>query len=231
MRTLITVPTYNEKENVANIVEAILKVAPDVDVLIADDNSPDGTGQIVREMMTREPRLKLLSRPGKQGLGKAYLAAFEWAFKAGYDAVVEMDADFSHRPEDLVQILKALPDHDFVVGSRYVSGGGTENWPLIRKVISKGGSLYSRTILGYPIRDWTGGFNAWKRATLEGIDYKNVKSEGYSFQIELKYKSCKAGFKGTEVPILFADRKAGASKMSAKIFVEAFYRVWVMRFA
>ena len=230
MRTLITIPTYNERENIANIVRAVLAANPQVDVLVADDNSPDGTGAIVREMMTTESRLKLLSRPGKQGLGRAYLAAFEWGLTNGYDAVVEMDADFSHRPEDLNQILKALPSHDFVVGSRYVAGGRTVNWSLLRKIISRGGSLYSRFILGYPLRDWTGGFNAWKRATLEGIDYKTVKSEGYSFQIELKYRSCKAGFKGFEVPIVFEDRRVGQSKMSLKIVVEAFYRVWVMRF-
>jgi dolichol-phosphate mannosyltransferase len=231
MRTLITIPTYNERENVAQIVKAVFAANPHVDILIADDNSPDGTGAIVHDMMKTEPRLKLLSRPGKQGLGRAYLAAFQWAIEQGYEAVVEMDADFSHRPLDLVKILAALPQYDFVVGSRYVAGGGTENWSLLRKLISRGGSLYSRYILGYPLRDWTGGFNAWKRATLEGIDYKTVKSEGYSFQIELKYRSFKSGFKGFEVPILFEDRKAGTSKMSLKIVIEAFYRVWVMRFA
>jgi dolichol-phosphate mannosyltransferase len=231
MRTLITIPTYNERENVANIIRAVLSANPQVHILIADDNSPDGTGAIVREMMTTESRLKLLSRPGKQGLGRAYLAAFQWAIENGYEAVVEMDADFSHRPEDLKNILLELPHYDFIVGSRYTRGGGTKNWSVLRKFISRGGSFYSRTILGYPIFDWTGGFNAWKRETLEGIDYKTVKSEGYSFQIELKYRAFKAGFKGLEVPILFEDRKAGTSKMSMKIVVEAFYRVWVMRFA
>jgi dolichol-phosphate mannosyltransferase len=231
MRTLITIPTYNERENVASIIDAVLRANPQVDILIADDNSPDGTGTIVRELMSKEPRLKLLSRPGKQGLGRAYLAAFQWGFENGYEAVVEMDADFSHRPEDLKKILSELPNYDFIVGSRYASGGGTRNWSLLRKLISRGGSLYSRLILGYPIFDWTGGFNAWKRKTLDGIDYKTVKSEGYSFQIELKYRAFKAGFKGLEVPILFEDRKAGTSKMSLKIVIEAFYRVWVMRFA
>ncbi len=231
MRTLICIPTYNERENVANIIRAVLAVNPQVHILIADDNSPDGTGNIVRDLMTNEPRLKLLSRPGKQGLGRAYLAAFEWGIENGYDALVEMDADFSHRPEDLKNILSELPNYDFIVGSRYTRGGGTKNWSVLRKFISRGGSFYSRTILGFPIFDWTGGFNAWKRATLEGIDYKTVRSEGYSFQIELKYRAFKNGFKGLEVPILFEDRKAGTSKMSMKIVIEAFYRVWVMRFA
>lgn len=231
MRTLITIPTYNERENIANIVQAVFLENPDVHILIADDNSPDGTGAIVRDLMSKEPRLKLLSRPGKQGLGRAYLAAFEWALENGYDAVVEMDADFSHRPVDLKKIIAELPNYDFIVGSRYTRGGGTQNWSLLRKFISRGGSLYSRMILGYPIFDWTGGFNAWKRKTLEGIDYKTVKSEGYSFQIELKYRAFRAGFKGKEVPILFEDRRVGKSKMSFKIVIEAFYRVWVMRFA
>ncbi|MCM2282889.1 MAG: polyprenol monophosphomannose synthase [Bdellovibrionaceae bacterium] len=231
MRILVIIPTYNERENVAAITRAVLDAAHEVHVLVVDDNSPDGTGQIVRELAAQEPRLKLLSRAGKQGLGKAYLAAFEWAIENHYDAVVEMDADFSHRPEDLVKILAALPTADFVVGSRYVRGGATANWGLMRKIISRGGSFYSRLILGYPLRDWTGGFNAWKKSVLEGIAYKSVQSNGYSFQIELKYRSLRAGFKGAEVPILFEDRRVGKSKMSLKIVIEAFYRVWVMRFA
>lgn len=230
MQTLVIIPTYNERENIAAITRAVLDAASEVHVLVVDDNSPDGTGTLVAELTANEPRLKLLSRPGKQGLGRAYLAAFEWAIANGYDAVVEMDADFSHRPADLVQILKALPHADFVVGSRYVSGGATKNWGLVRKLISRGGSLYSRIILGYPLKDWTGGFNAWKKAVLEGIDYKAVQSNGYSFQIELKYRSLRKGFRGTEVPILFEDRRVGNSKMSLKIVLEAFYRVWVMRF-
>lgn len=231
MRTLVIIPTYNERENIAAITRAVLDASTEVDILVVDDNSPDGTGALVREIMVNEPRLKLLGRPGKQGLGRAYLAGFEWALVNGYDSVVEMDADFSHRPQDLVKILAALPDADFVVGSRYVRGGSTLNWGLARKIISRGGSLYSRLILGYPLRDWTGGFNAWKKPVLEGIDYRSVKSNGYSFQIELKYRALKAGFRGTEVPILFEDRRVGSSKMSLRIVLEAFYRVWMMRFA
>jgi len=230
MRTLVIIPTYNEKDNVAAITSAVLEQAPGVDVLVVDDNSPDGTAAIVESQMTNQPRLRLLRREKKEGLGRAYLAAFRWAIEQGYDAVVEMDADFSHRPVDLSKILAALEKSDFVVGSRYIAGGGTVNWGLLRKLISRGGSLYARTILGYPLKDWTGGFNAWKKSVLLGIDYLGVKSEGYSFQIELKYRSLKNGFQGQEVPILFEDRRVGQSKMSAKILFEAFLRVWQMRF-
>jgi dolichol-phosphate mannosyltransferase len=230
MKPLVIIPTYNERENIANISAAVFAQNPDVEILVVDDNSPDKTGELVQTLMKSEPRLHLLSRPGKQGLGRAYLAAFAWGLERGYDLLVEMDADFSHRPEDLTRLLKAVPAVDFVVGSRYVPGGATKNWGLIRKMISRGGSLYSRLILGYPLRDWTGGFNAWKAPVLKGIDLPTVRSEGYSFQIELKYRSLKSGFQGQEVPILFEDRRAGQSKMSMRIVIEAFYRVWMIRF-
>ncbi len=235
MKSLVIIPTYNEKENVEAITTAVINATDsNVHVLVVDDNSPDGTGQIVRELIEKsggdQSRLKLLSRPGKQGLGRAYIAAFRWGLERGYDTLVEMDADFSHRPEDLVQILKAVSTTDFAVGSRYVDGGRTVNWGLMRKIISRGGSLYARMILGYPLRDWTGGFNAWKRNVLETIGLDQVRSEGYSFQIELKYRSLKCKFKGVEVPIVFEDRRVGKSKMSSRIVIEAFTRVWGMRF-
>ncbi|MNJ98538.1 Undecaprenyl-phosphate mannosyltransferase [compost metagenome] len=230
MKTLVVVPTYNESENIQALVPAILAKNLGVDILVVDDNSPDGTGNIVREMQTRIPQLNLLSRPGKQGLGKAYIAGFRWGIDKGYEAIVEMDADFSHRPEDLGPLLKTLQNNDFAVGSRYVEGGRTVNWGLIRKIISRGGSLYSRMILGFPLNDWTGGFNAWKKEVLHGIDLSSVQSNGYSFQIELKYKALKKGFKGAESPIVFEDRRVGQSKMSLKIVLEAFYRVWLIRF-
>ena len=230
MKTLVVVPTYNESENIQALVPAILAKDLGVDILVVDDNSPDGTGNIVREMQTRIPQLNLLSRPGKQGLGKAYIAGFRWGIDKGYEAIVEMDADFSHRPEDLGPLLKTLQNNDFAVGSRYVEGGRTVNWGLIRKIISRGGSLYSRMILGFPLNDWTGGFNAWKKEVLHGIDLSSVQSNGYSFQIELKYKALKKGFKGAESPIVFEDRRVGQSKMSLKIVLEAFYRVWLIRF-
>ncbi len=230
MKKIVIVPTYNERENIQNIVPAIFAQNLGVDILVVDDNSPDGTANCVREMQNQFAGLNLLSRPGKQGLGKAYLAGFRWALDQGYDAVVEMDADFSHRPKDLGPLLDKLHQADFAIGSRYVSGGGTVNWGVLRKLISRGGGLYSKIILGYPLNDWTGGFNAWKKEVLLAIDLSSVKSEGYSFQIELKYKALKKGFKGVESPILFEDRRVGQSKMSLKIVIEAFYRVWLIRF-
>lgn len=229
MKALIIIPTYNEKENIRNIVQAVFAQKLGVDILVVDDNSPDGTGQIVQEMQKSEPRLHLLSRAGKQGLGKAYIAGFNWGIEKGFDVLTEMDADFSHRPEDLGPLLNTLKDHDFAVGSRYVEGGRTVNWGLMRKIISRGGGIYSRLILGFPLNDWTGGFNAWKKEVLQGIDLSTVASNGYSFQIELKYKAMKKGFKGAESPIVFEDRRVGQSKMSLKIVLEAFYRVWLMR--
>lgn len=245
MRALVIIPTYNELENVRPLTAEIFNTIDlaiesgelsglQFEALIVDDNSPDRTDDAVREIQKTAAfgtRLNLLSRPGKQGLGKAYLAGFAWGLERDFDVLVEMDADFSHRPIDLVKLLKAmLNGADFAVGSRYVEGGGTQNWGLGRKIISRGGSLYSRVILGHPLNDWTGGFNAWKAATLRGIGLERVKSEGYSFQIELKYRSLEAGFNGLEVPIQFEDRRVGQSKMHARIVFEAFGRVWGMRF-
>lgn len=230
MKTVICIPTYNEKENISNIVPAVFSQNLGVDILVIDDNSPDGTGSIVQDMQKKFPQLHLLSRAGKEGLGRAYLAGFDWALKNGYEGVVEMDADFSHRPQDLGPLLQSLKSADFAVGSRYVKGGGTVNWGLMRKIISRGGGIYSRIILGFPLQDWTGGFNAWKAETLRKMKLETVKSNGYSFQIELKYKALKAGCKGVESPIIFEDRRVGHSKMSSKIFLEALYRVWLLRF-
>lgn len=230
MKPLVIIPTYNERENIAAILPEVLKQGRGLDILVVDDNSPDGTAQIVTDFRAGEPRVHLLSRAGKEGLGRAYIAGFKWALQNGYDAIIEMDADFSHRPQDLGPLIDALGTHDFAVGSRYVRGGGTVNWGLTRKIISRGGGIYSRLILGYPLNDWTGGFNAWKKQVLETIGLDGVKSNGYSFQIELKYKSLRKGFRGVEVPILFEDRRVGQSKMSLRIVLEAFYRVWMLRF-
>lgn len=230
MKALVIIPTYNEKENIQNIVQAVFAQNLGVEVLVVDDNSPDGTARIVQEMQKNNPKLHLLSRPGKQGLGRAYIAGFNWGIDHGFDVLTEMDADFSHRPEDLGPLLGKLKDHDFAVGSRYVEGGRTVNWGLMRKIISRGGGIYSRLILGFPLNDWTGGFNAWKKEVLQGINLSTVTSNGYSFQIELKYKALRKGFKGAESPIIFEDRRVGHSKMSLKIVIEAFYRVWLMRF-
>lgn len=230
MRALVIIPTYNEKENISLIIGEIRRYLPEVHILVVDDSSPDGTGEIVQSLKNQDQRLHLLSRRGKEGLGKAYLAGFEWGIQNGYEVLVEMDADFSHRPVDLVQILKVIPDYDFVVGSRYVPQGGTINWGIWRKIISRGGSLYSRLILGFPLNDWTGGFNAWKVETLKKINLSSVESNGYSFQIELKYKAMKAGCQGFESPIVFEDRRVGNSKMSSRIVFEALVRVWMLKF-
>ena len=234
MKSLICIPTYNEKDNIEAIVSEVLQVTgSETHVLVIDDNSPDGTGEIVKRMQSDSVRLHLLARAGKEGLGRAYIAGFKWALEKDYDVIVEMDADFSHRPEDLLKLLKAIESVesvDFAIGSRYVADGRTVNWGLVRKIISRGGSLYTRMILGYPVADWTGGFNAWKKQTLRAIDLDQVKSNGYSFQIELKYRALKASCRGIEVPIVFEDRRVGQSKMTLKIVTEAFTRVWGMRF-
>jgi dolichol-phosphate mannosyltransferase len=230
MKTLIIIPTYNERENIAKIVPEIFAQGLGVEILVVDDNSPDGTGDIVKDMQKNFKELHLLSRQEKNGLGRAYIAGFKWALQNSFQAVTEMDADFSHRPQDLKALLQCLNTADFAVGSRYVPGGATINWGFMRKLISRGGGLYSRLILGYPLRDWTGGFNAWKAETLEKIGLDGVLSNGYSFQIELKYKAMKAGCKGVESPIVFEDRRVGQSKMSSKIVLEALYRVWLLKF-
>lgn len=229
MKKLVIIPTYNERENISELLPVVRNLDESPDVLVVDDNSPDGTAKVVERLAANDNQIHLLSRPGKAGLGKAYLAGFQWGLEQGYEVLVEMDADFSHRPEDLAVILKAIDDKDFVIGSRWVTGGSTVNWGLGRKLISQGGSLYSRIILGYPIRDWTGGFNAWKAETLRKMNLGVVRSEGYSFQIELKYRALRAGCKGLEIPISFVDRRVGQSKMSSRIVLEALYRVWLIR--
>jgi dolichol-phosphate mannosyltransferase len=230
MKKLVIVPTYNEIENLKNLFPALMSLSEKFDVLVVDDSSPDGTGAFVISESQKNSRVHLLSRPQKQGLGKAYIAGFKWGIEKGYDVLVEMDADFSHRPMDLNEILKKIETTDVVIGSRYVPGGSTVNWGLIRKLISRGGGIYSRLILGFPIQDWTGGFNAWKKEVLQKIDLDQIQSNGYSFQIELKYKASKHGFKVVEYPIVFEDRRVGQSKMSLKIVLEAFYKVWMIRF-
>lgn len=231
MKNLIVIPTYNEKDNIENIVNAVLAVNESLNILVVDDNSPDGTGQIVARMAQQNDRVFHLHREKKEGLGKAYIAGFKWGLSRDFDAICEMDADFSHRPEDLKSLILSIKDNDFVVGSRYVPGGETVNWGLIRKAISRGGSLYARIILGHSLNDWTGGFNFWHKNVLQAMNLDTVKSEGYSFQIELKYRALENKFKGLEVPIVFEDRRIGQSKMSLKIVIEAFYKVWMIRFA
>ncbi|HEX8438512.1 polyprenol monophosphomannose synthase [Archangium sp.] len=227
---LVCIPTYNERDNLEPITRAVLAADPRVDILVVDDNSPDGTGQVADELAAKEPRIRVLHREKKQGLGRAYLHAFRVALDAGYTHIIEMDADFSHDPRYLPTLLDtALGGADLVLGSRYVSGGGTVNWGVGRKIISRGGSLYARTILGVGTRDLTGGFKCFHRRVLESIDLAAVKSTGYAFQIELTYRSLKKGFTVKEIPIVFEDRRVGQSKMSRKIFLEALTMVWKLR--
>lgn len=229
-RSLIVVPTYNERENLPLLLEAVLNVVPsEVEILVVDDGSPDGTGKIADEWASREARVHVLHRTGKLGLGTAYVAGFRWGLDQGFEQLIEMDADFSHDPKYLPVMLKSLESHDVAIGSRYVPGGGTVNWGLGRKILSRGGSLYARTVLGAPIRDFTGGFNGWRRKVIEAVDVGTLRSDGYSFQIELKYRAFKKGFRWTEFPIVFADREVGKSKMNRRIVFEALARVWSFR--
>jgi dolichol-phosphate mannosyltransferase len=230
-KALIIIPTYNEIENVELITRAVLsKTPPSVHVLVVDDGSPDGTGKKADALSAAESRIHVLHRMKKEGLGPAYIAGFRWGFEQGFDQLVEMDADFSHNPEFLPTLLSLLRENDFVIGSRYVDGGGTVNWGLMRKIISRGGSLYARMVLGAPIRDFTGGFNGWNRRVLESIDLATLEAGGYSLQIELKYRAFRKGFRAKEFPILFEDRRVGKSKMSSKIVFEALALVPKLRF-
>ncbi len=229
MKKLVIIPTFNEIDNIKELLPALMNLDAKFDVLVVDDSSPDGTADQVLKFRGANARVSLLKRQQKNGLGKAYLAGFKWGLENRYDAMVEMDADFSHAPEDLKKILAALDSNPVVLGSRYVPGGKTVNWGFFRKLISKGGGVYSRLILGYPVQDWTGGFNGWHAEVLKSIGLDSIQSNGYSFQIELKYKAQKNGYKVLEVPITFEDRRVGQSKMSLKIVLEAFYKVWLIR--
>jgi dolichol-phosphate mannosyltransferase len=231
---LVIIPTYNEKENISNIVQQIMSFAENFHVLIVDDGSPDGTAAIVKQLQqTYTDRLFILERAGKQGLGTAYIAGFKWGIKAGYDYLFEMDADFSHNPKDLINLYNAcaIGGADVSVGSRYVKGGKVENWPWDRILISKGGSLYARLIIWLPVRDTTAGFVCYKRKVLEKLNLDNIKFIGYAFQIEMKYRAWQLGFTIKEVPITFVDRKEGVSKMSKGIVKEAIVAVWKMKFS
>jgi dolichol-phosphate mannosyltransferase len=230
-KTLIIIPTYNEKENVEKLLELIYEVKNDVNILIVDDNSPDKTYEIIEKLMEEKykDRLFIIKRSGKLGLGTAYIAGFKWALERDYNYIFEMDADFSHNPKYIPDFLREIETHDLVIGSRYVPGGGVVNWGAIRKFISRGGSLYSRIILGAPIKDFTGGFKCFRRETLEKLNLDKIVSNGYSFQVELNYKVWLKGMKIKETPIIFEDRTLGQSKMSKKIFLEAILKVLWMR--
>ncbi|MCS0638115.1 polyprenol monophosphomannose synthase [Streptomyces sp. LP05-1] len=222
---LVIVPTYNEAGNIGAVVSRVRASVPRAHLLVADDNSPDGTGRIADELAAADDHVHVLHRKGKEGLGAAYLAGFRWGIERGYEVLVEMDADGSHRPEELPRLLGALDGADLVLGSRWVPGGRVVNWPRSREALSRGGSLYSRLLLGVPIRDVTGGYRAFRRTTLEGIGLDRVASQGYCFQVDLAWRTVRAGFRVAEVPITFVEREHGDSKMSRAIVAEALWRV------
>jgi dolichol-phosphate mannosyltransferase len=221
---LVIIPTYNESENIARIITRTREAVPDAHILIADDNSPDGTGKLADQIASADDHVHVMHRLGKEGLGAAYLAGFEWGLNAGYDVLIEMDADGSHQPEQLPELLTALANADLVLGSRWVAGGRVVNWPRSREVLSRGGNLWTRMMLGIPLRDATGGFRAFRRETLLGLGLDNVASAGYCFQVDLAWRALKAGFRVVEVPITFVEREYGASKMSQRIVIEALVR-------
>ena len=232
MRTLVCLPTYDERENLEPMLHALGEVlGPDDAVLVIDDNSPDGTGALAERLAADLDYVEVLHRERKEGLGPAYLAGFRHALERGAELVVEMDCDFSHDPRDVPRLLEAAENADLVLGSRYVPGGGVENWGLVRRAVSAGGSLYARVLLGVPVRDLTGGFKCFRRAVLEAIDLEAVHSKGYAFQIELTYRALRRGFRVREVPIRFVDREVGGSKMSKAIVLEAIWKVPLLRLA
>lgn len=230
----LILPTYNEAENIERIVAAALPqlAATGLEhrILVVDDGSPDGTGQIADRLAAENPAVEVLHRTSKDGIGPAYLAGFRHALAGGADLLMEMDSDFSHDPVDIPRLVAAADRADLVLGSRYVRGGGVADWGLLRRLISRGGSLYARLLLGIPVDDLTGGFKCFRRSVLETLDLSGVGTDGYGFQIEVTYRAIKAGFRVEEVPIVFRDRRAGTSKMSAKIAVEAFWKVPLLRF-
>ncbi len=229
-RAIVIVPTYNERDNIARLIPPVLEKDPRLEVLVVDDASPDGTGQIVDEMAAQNPRVHVLHREGKMGLGTAYLAGFRWGLDHGYDYVFEMDADFSHDPNHLPQFLDAIKDADLVLGSRYRKGKVTVvNWPMTRLILSYFANFYARTVTGLPLEDSTGGFKCFRRSVLETIDLDAVRSNGYAFQIEMSFRAWKKGFRIVEIPIVFVDRTEGESKMSRKIVREAVWMVWRLR--
>jgi dolichol-phosphate mannosyltransferase len=229
-RALVIIPTYNERENIRRIIDSVLRQDGRLEVLIVDDGSPDGTGEIVAELQGIDSRIHLLEREKKMGLGTAYIAGFRWALERDYDYILEMDADFSHDPAHLKQFLSAIETNDLVLGSRYQEGRVTVvNWPISRLILSYSANLYARAVTGLPVWDATGGFKCFRRSVLETIDLSHVRSNGYAFQIEMSFRAWKRGFRIAEIPIVFVDRTEGTSKMSRSIVREAIWMVWRLR--
>jgi len=230
VKALVIIPTYNERDNLVELLGRVFaQNLPELEVLIVDDNSPDGTGALADEMSARDPRIHVMHRAGKLGLGSAYVAGFRYALERDYEAVFEMDADFSHNPDSLAVFLSELENADLVLGSRYLHGVTVVNWPLSRLILSYSANVYSRVVTGMNVKDLTGGFKCFRRRVLEAIDWNRVKSDGYGFQIEINFKAWRKGFRIREIPILFVDRKAGESKMSRRIVYEAAWMVWRLR--
>ena len=230
MKTLVIIPTYDEIQNIEKIIRQILAIREDLHILVVDDNSPDGTGDIVERMKSEFSGIHLIRRSGKMGLGTAYVAGFKFALANGYDAIFEMDADFSHDPKEIPNFLAAAEENDLVIGSRYVQGVNVVNWPLRRLILSYGANVYTRLITGLPLKDSTGGYKCFRRDVLAAIDLDKIKSNGYAFQIEMNFKAWKKGFRIREIPIIFVDRVQGNSKMSGKIVREAVWMVWKLFF-
>jgi dolichol-phosphate mannosyltransferase len=224
---LIVIPTYNERENIASLIDDVLRVTPQADILVIDDGSPDGTGELVDEIGAANAQVSALHRPGKQGLGTAYVLGFHYAIEHGYDLVFEMDADYSHNPKYLPDFLTLVENADLVIGSRYIPGGDTPNWSPLRKFISGGGNIFARTVLGIPVKDCTAGYRCYRTAALRRLNLDAIHAQGYAFQVEMAYNFWKSGFRIRETPIVFEDRRVGKSKMSRAIFIEGF--LWVIR--
>ena len=229
MKSLIIIPTYQEKENIERLAQTLFDLGQEIEILIVDDNSPDGTGDIADRLAAQDDRVHVLHRPGKLGLGSAYIQGFKFALDHGYDLIFEMDADFSHDPSYIPHFLEKIKECDVVLGSRYVQGVNVINWPMSRLLLSYFANFYTRIITGLPIKDATGGFKCYRRSVLQAIDLDNVKSDGYSFQIEMTFKCWKKGFRISEMPIIFYERQRGHSKMSKKIVREAVVMVWRLR--
>lgn len=229
MKTIVVTPTYNERKNVGELIKRLYKIDSNYHVLVVDDNSPDGTGDYIESLQNEYPNLHLLKRPGKAGLGRAYCAGFQWALQRDYEAIVQMDADMSHDPKDVPRLVKGLQEADLVIGSRYFNGISVVNWPIRRLILSYGANLYSRLVTGLPISDATGGFKCWRREVLATLDLNRIKSQGYSFQIEMTFRSWRKDFRIKEVSIIFIDRTVGESKMSKQIMFEAILMVWRLR--
>lgn len=231
MKIIVIIPTYNEIENIRRLIDTLLNLQLNrLEVLIVDDNSPDGTGQIVKNLSAENPRIHLIQREGKQGLGTAYVCGFKYAIEHAYDFIIQMDADFSHDPSEIKNLMATIADYDLVLGSRYIVGVNVVNWPLSRLLLSYFANLYTRVITRMPIKDSTGGFKCFRRTVLEAINLDEVKSDGYAFQIEMNFKAWRKGFRIKEIPIIFVDRIAGSSKMSKKIIREAVFMVWKLKF-